>query len=144
MASSDAFIPQAAALPMRSGRVCLVMSRDGKRWVIPKGHVEVGHTPAETALQEAWEEAGLVGALERHPVGSYVYEKRGSVYHVVVYRMEVTGVADRWPEPERGRRWVTPERALKLVTDPGLRRLLSEIFPTAARPAPAEVLDDLA
>jgi 8-oxo-dGTP pyrophosphatase MutT (NUDIX family) len=115
------------------------MSRDGKRWVIPKGHVEPGHTPAQTALREAWEEAGLVGALERDPLGSYTYEKRGRTYHVLVYRMEVTSVADRWPEPERGRRWVTPERALACVTDPGLRRLLGEAFA-----APAALLDDLA
>ena len=42
-----------------------ITSRNGKRWVIPKGWIDPGQTAGETALQEAWEEAGLTGALER-------------------------------------------------------------------------------
>ena len=68
-------IRQAAALPLRRGRVCLITSRNGKRWVIPKGWIEPGQTAGETALQEAWEEAGLAGAIEGEPIGSYLYEK---------------------------------------------------------------------
>ena len=55
---------QAATIPVRDGRVCLVTSSNGRRWVLPKGQIDPGHTPAEAALVEAWEEAGLVGALE--------------------------------------------------------------------------------
>src|SRR6266446_6909575 len=91
-------IRQAAALALRKGRVCLITSRNGKRSVIPKGWIEPGQTAGETALQEAWEEAGLVGALDREPIGSYLYEKEGRTYHVVVFVMKVTSVAQDWPE----------------------------------------------
>ncbi len=71
MANASEFIRQAAALPVRNGKVCLVTSSNGKRWVIPKGLIEPGQTAGETALQEAWEEAGLVGVLEPDPIGSF-------------------------------------------------------------------------
>src|SRR3954470_24816720 len=91
-------IRQAAALPLRRGRVCLITSRSRKRWVIPKGWIEPGQTAGETALQEAWEEAGLVGALEREPIGTYLYEKEGQSYHVTVFVMKVTAAEQDWPE----------------------------------------------
>src|SRR5947209_10505031 len=109
MSTPDESIRQAAALPLRKGRVCLITSRNGKRSVIPKGWIEPGQTAGETALQEAWEEAGLVGALEREPIGSYLYEKEGRRYHVIVFVMRVTSVAQEWPERSfRQRSWVSP------------------------------------
>src|SRR4051794_20396186 len=109
MPSPDGFVRQAAALPLRRGRVCLITSRNGKRQVIPKGWIDAGQTAGETALQEAWEEAGLVGALEREPIGSYLYEKEGHTYHVTVFVMNVTSVAQDWPERSfRERSWVSP------------------------------------
>jgi 8-oxo-dGTP pyrophosphatase MutT (NUDIX family) len=118
-------VPQAAVLPMRAGRVCLVLSTSGKRWVIPKGRIERRQTAGETALQEAWEEAGLVGLLQRNPVGSYRYEKCGKDFHVTVFFMKVTEVAERFPERDRRvRRWVRIDRILRYIGDPALRRLL--------------------
>src|SRR5947208_17053401 len=102
-------IRQAAALPLRNGRACIITSSNGKRWVIPKGLIEPGQTAGETALQEAWEEAGLAGALRSEPVGSYLYEKNACVYHVTVFAMEVTAMAQEWPERElRKPIWPTP------------------------------------
>jgi 8-oxo-dGTP pyrophosphatase MutT (NUDIX family) len=125
MASSSRSLRQAAVIPVRSGRVCLVLSRGGKRWGIPKGHIEPGHTAAEAALCEAWEEAGLLGSLHREPVGSYLYEKAGRVYHVTVFLMEVDEVADDWPERQRRpRRWLRPAQALARVEQAGLCQLL--------------------
>ena len=91
----DAVVRQAAALPMRDGEVCLVTSRNGKRWVAPKGCMEPGKTAGEIALQEAWEEAGLAGALDPEPIGSYFYVKDGLTFHVIVFLMQVTGKSRR-------------------------------------------------
>ncbi len=125
MASSSTSVRQAAVIPVRSGRVCLVASRGGKRWVIPKGHIEPGQTAAETALCEAWEEAGLLGSLHPEPVGSYLYEKAGRLCHVTVFLMEVDEAAADWPErPCRPRRWFPPGQAAARVKPPGLRKLL--------------------
>ena len=121
----DGVLRQAAALPVRDGEVCLITSRNGKRWVAPKGCLEPGKTAAEIALQEAWEEAGLVGALDPDPVGSYFYEKDGLTCHVIVFMMQVTGEAAEWPEQAfRERRWLTRAKAALRVADPGLRALI--------------------
>ena len=119
------YIRQAAAVPVRDGEVCLVTSSNGKRWVIPKGVIDPGHTAGECALLEAWEEAGLVGVLSRQPVGSYRYEKWGGTCHVTVFRMEVTDAADDWPERgARQRQWVAFADAPGWIEDRGLRELV--------------------
>jgi 8-oxo-dGTP pyrophosphatase MutT (NUDIX family) len=121
MATPDESIRQAGVLALRRGRVCLITSRNGRRWVIPKGWIESGQTAGESALQEAWEEAGLLGALEREPIGSYLYQKEGQTYRVTVFLMKVTSVAQDWPERSfRERSWVTPAGFLDRIDDAGL------------------------
>jgi 8-oxo-dGTP pyrophosphatase MutT (NUDIX family) len=121
MPTSGESIRQAAALALRRGRVCLITSRNGKRWVIPKGWIEPGQSAGESALQEAWEEAGLLGALEREPIGSYLYEKEGQSFHVTVFVMKVTSVAQDWPERSfRERSWVSPTGFFDRIEEPGL------------------------
>jgi 8-oxo-dGTP pyrophosphatase MutT (NUDIX family) len=116
---------QAGAIPIRDGKVCVVSSRSGKRWVVPKGCLEPGKTSGEIALQEAWEEAGLVGILQPDPVGTYLYEKAGITCHVTVFVMRVTDEADDWPEREwRQRRWLNFAQAEQQLEDPGLRELV--------------------
>src|SRR5947209_2148483 len=118
-------LQQAAAIPVRLGQVCLISSRNGKRLVIPKGCLEPGKTSGEIALQEAWEEAGLVGLLQPDPIGSYLYEKDTRNHHVLVYLMQVTQVAELWPEATwRARSWHSFKQALRRVEEVGLREIL--------------------
>src|SRR6476469_1861698 len=129
MAITSEFVRQAGAIPVRNGRICIVTSSNGKRWVIPKGLIEPNFTAGEAALQEAWEEAGLVGVLQPEPVGSYVYDKWCGTCHVTVFLMEVTDVAQDWLERDlRQRVWVTPAGALERVDDPGLCDVLRLAF----------------
>jgi 8-oxo-dGTP pyrophosphatase MutT (NUDIX family) len=129
MATSRLSIRQAAALAIRSRHVCLVLSSSRKRWVIPKGRIERGQTAGETALQEAWEEAGLMGVLRREPLGSYKYRKCGRIFHVTVFLLEVTDAAEKWPEENRRhRRWVRAHKTLEHINQDGLRRLLRRIL----------------
>lgn len=122
-------VRQSGVLAVADGRVCVVTSRSGRRWVIPKGQIDPGHTPGEAALVEAWEEAGLVGALDPEPVGTYVYEKLGRSHHVLVYRMTVTEVHDRYPEMTfRQRAWLAVDEVIDRVDEPGLRELLRRLF----------------
>ena len=123
------WVTQAAAIPLRGNQVCVVTSSSGKRWVIPKGVLEPGKTASEIALQEAWEEAGLVGVLHPQPVGSYLYEKNGATCHVMVFVLQVTQAADAWPEKTlRDRSWVSAEEALIRLEDPGLRTILRAVL----------------
>lgn len=118
-------IRQAGVIAVRNGQICLVSSRNGKRWVVPKGCMEPGKSAGEIALQEAWEEAGLVGLLQGEPVGSYVYEKDGFVCHVILFAMNVTGVVDSYPEAGmRQRIWLAPGIAHTRVEDAGLGDIL--------------------
>ena len=126
--------PQAAAIPVRDGRICMVTSRGGNGLVVPKGCVDHGRTAEQIALQEAWEEAGLIGLLRSKPLGSYRYEKAGRQFRVVMYFMDVTTVVKAWPECHwRARHWLFPGEALADVRQPGLRRLLRKLLATALR-----------
>jgi 8-oxo-dGTP pyrophosphatase MutT (NUDIX family) len=126
-------IRQAAAIPLHEGRICLISSRGGRRWIIPKGCLEPGKTSGEIALQEAWEEAGLAGVLLPEPVGSYLYEKAGFVCHVTVFVMEVTEVTQEWPEREwRQRVWLPHGQAVNRIEEPGLREILRGVAVTEA------------
>jgi len=129
MANGATFTRQAAALPVRNRRVCLVTSSNGKRWVIPKGLIDLGHTAGETALKEAWEEAGLIGILQTEPLGSYLYEKYGGTYHVTVFLMQVTEAAPDWPEMDlRQRTWLGVNGALERIEDPGLADIIRVVL----------------
>jgi 8-oxo-dGTP pyrophosphatase MutT (NUDIX family) len=125
MPTAVGLIRQAGAIPISDGKVCVVSSRSGKRWVVPKGCLEPGKTAGEIALQEAWEEAGLVGVLLPEPVGSYLYEKAGLTCHVTVFLMRVTDASADWPERQwRQRRWLSFAQAQVQIEDPGLRELI--------------------
>ncbi|MBX9582884.1 MAG: NUDIX hydrolase [Gemmataceae bacterium] len=131
-------VRQAAAVPVADGRVCLVTSRGGRRWVVPKGLIDAGHTAGEAALVEAWEEAGLVGTLDPDPVGSYVYRKFDRDHLVLVYRMVVTEAKDAWPEAGvRQREWLTPAEAVDRIEEPGLQNLLRRLFDLPGPTPPA-------
>ena len=118
-------IQQAAVLAMRHGQICLITSSSGKRWLLPKGHLEHGLRLRETARQEAWEEAGLIGHISPRPVGAYEYRKLGRLYCVVIFWMKVTHVQNKWPEQNRRRRrWLIPEKALPHISHSTLRRIV--------------------
>jgi 8-oxo-dGTP pyrophosphatase MutT (NUDIX family) len=52
----------------------LVQTRSG-RWIFPKGGVERGLTPAQSAALEAFEEAGVHGRIEEIPFARYLRRK---------------------------------------------------------------------
>jgi 8-oxo-dGTP pyrophosphatase MutT (NUDIX family) len=128
-------IRQAATLALWQGKVCLLTSRSGRRWVIPKGHIERDQTPAQAALAEAWEEGGVRGQLQPEPLGLYHYRKWGKTYRAVVYLLEVQEVAEEWPErAERRREWVPADTAAQLLQEPELRALIERHFSVAPTP----------
>ena len=136
MSFAGAWIPQAAAIPVRDGQVCLVTASSGRRWVIPKGIIDPGQTAPETALQEAWEEAGLVGTLVPEPVGHYLRDKWGGTCHITVFLMHVTEAHENWPEKAaRQRRWLSPSQALDLIRDEDLREILRGVLAVGGGPS---------
>ncbi len=125
----DVVFPQSAVIPFRiedwAPRVLLITSRHRRRWIVPKGVVEERQTPEETALEEAFEEAGIRGSLVGDAVGVYEYEKWGGTCRVEVFLMRVDEVLANWPEAGfRERIWVGIDEALHLVDNDELCQLM--------------------
>jgi 8-oxo-dGTP pyrophosphatase MutT (NUDIX family) len=137
LAQGGAQHTQHAALCWRMHRgeveVLLITSRDTGRWVIPKGWPMDGKTPAETAAQEAWEEAGVTGTVADTALGAYAYDKLRMPLEPVpcdvsVFPLRVDRVADKFPErKERRRKWFEAAKAARKVAEPQLRALLAAI-----------------
>ena len=110
--------------------VLLITSRGTGRWVIPKGGVKKGFTPAEAAEREAYEEAGIKGALSPDPLGCFSYNKRlrngaSRPASVEVYAMRVVVELKKWPErAQRRLKWMSIPHAVKLVDEEGMKVLL--------------------
>jgi 8-oxo-dGTP pyrophosphatase MutT (NUDIX family) len=127
------FYHQSGVIPYRlTGgmiEIMLITTRRRAGWIIPKGVVAPGSGPEESALKEAYEEAGIRGeASATEELGEYEYEKWGGVCTVKVYLMRVESVLERWPESgKRERRWMTVERAAQVVREQGLRALILSV-----------------
>jgi phosphohistidine phosphatase len=129
---------QSAALAYRSSgadlEVLLITSRKGKRWVFPKGIVEPGLTPQQSAAKEAWEEAGIEGEVSSASLGRYDDKKWGGTCTVEVFPMRVTTEAADWPEAAIRRRvWLGIEEAATQVEKAELRRLLRRLPEAVAK-----------
>jgi len=131
-------VRQVAALCVRNGKngkeVLLVTSLDTGRWIIPKGWPTDGLNFPETALQEAWEEAGVrKGRIKGTLMGRYNYRKvqdNGIELPclVDVYPVEVNSLEDTFPESDqRTRRWVPTKEAANLVREPELQDIIRAI-----------------
>lgn len=108
----------------------LITSRGTGRWVIPKGWPIRGLKSHEAALQEAWEEAGVLrGDAGRLPAGTYTYQKAQATgwsipVDTLVYSVAVREVSQDYPEAEqRTRKWVSAETAATMVDEPELRAI---------------------
>ena len=129
---------QYGALPYRvnSGsraEFMLVTSRETRRWIIPKGWPKKGKSPHHSAAREAFEEAGVVGAVGRRSVGSFSYEKRlkngGFVEcEVRVFPLEVKRQDKQWPEKqERKIKWLSASEAAEKVKEPMLSAIIRRL-----------------
>lgn len=128
-------LQQVAALVYRRAKdglqVLVITSRGTGRWIIPKGWPQVGRTFAETALREAYEEAGVRGEVAETPIGSYGYCKldlppeRINQFTVAVFAVRFTGQEKNWPEREQRQcEWVSPVEAANRVEEPELKQIL--------------------
>ena len=130
---------QFAALCYRSKKsslqLLLVTSRRMRRWVLPKGWPVDGLTPAETAMREAFEEAGVAGSIDERCIGHYSYRKilggNSSIPCIVaVFPVEVEGLKDSFPEyGQRHRKWFTRKKAAAAVSENELKNIILNFDP---------------
>jgi len=87
-------------------------SRPPFDWVIPKGHIERGETPEQTAAREVAEEAG-VDAVVAQEVGDLRFEARGREVRVRYFAMRYQGDVRRTETREV--RWCSLEECEQML-----------------------------
>lgn len=124
-------LTHAGGVVFREGRVLLVRAKPAPHdWVLPKGHIEQGEAPAETAVREVREEAGVEAAPGAEAgVLEFVSPKSGrvrSLYFVMRY------VRDTAREDDREIRWCAIEEALRLIEFDDMRDLIRKATGSAS------------
>jgi 8-oxo-dGTP pyrophosphatase MutT (NUDIX family) len=125
---------QIAALCFRTSEtgpeVLLVSTRGTGRWILPKGWPEKDKPAFETAVIEAYEEAGVVGKADMKSIGSFRSFKglpNGLKMRtkVVVFKIQFEKQHENFPEiGQRKCVWVPLAKALDMLDELSLRRFL--------------------
>lgn len=101
-------------------------------WALPKGNIDPGETPAETAVREVWEETGVHGTLvEKLGDVRYAYTRRGGtrVFKVVSFYLLTAGhgrlgeIEERMKVEVAEARWLLLEEASKLLAYGGEKQM---------------------
>jgi 8-oxo-dGTP pyrophosphatase MutT (NUDIX family) len=101
----------------------VVSSSDRANWVLPKGHIDPGETPATAALRELQEEAGVSGEIVA-PLSVRDFKtpyKEGVIHYFLV---RATGSTEH--TEGRTLRWLSETAALELLSFAESREALIE------------------
>ncbi|XGV96122.1 MAG: NUDIX hydrolase [Leptolyngbya sp. BL-A-14] len=132
MLESTLFLRQSSAIPYRLNdgmvEVLLITSTKHQHWIVPKGWIAWGFSAADSAVKEAWEEAGVTGRVLTPAFAVYPDRKWGYPCQVEVFLLSVEVVRDEWPEANKRRRqWLSLPDAVKQAKGKPLKRLLQRL-----------------
>ena len=110
-------------------RVLVVTARKKRnRWVFPKGTVKRNEEPADAAVREVEEEAGVTGdVIDR--LGTVRYPSRDGFVRLEYFLIAYSGPHEEESEEAREVVWCAVEDAIKLLTYASARRILLEAHP---------------
>jgi len=122
----------AGGLVVRGENVLLIATHQGRRWQLPKGHIEPGESRRQTAEREVAEETGVRGrVLAPLPDVEYWFVERGTRrihkrvhYYLMAY--EDGDPSNYDPEEVSGAGWFTWEEALGRLTFANERKVVEE------------------
>jgi len=101
----------------------LIVSTKNGNWGLPKGNLMKKLGSKGTALQEAYEEAGIIGSVVDQKISAKV---KGKI--MAFYPMEVKIELAVWPESEwRQRKWIYSNEAKDYLNHGSLRSILKEL-----------------
>lgn len=95
-----------------SGIEFLLVNTSAGKWTFPKGGVGRGNSPRKAALQEAWEEAGASGTIQKTSFASYLHDRHNDSVLIDAFLLKVRHTVDAI-EPYRNPQWFSPEEAKK-------------------------------
>lgn len=112
----------AGGLIVHGSRILLISVLEGRRWQLPKGHIEEGETPEQAAIREIQEETGVSGRI-RAPLPGVEYwfvdRRKRRIHKTVDYFVldYISGdPANFDPEEVSGAEWMTWEEGLARLT----------------------------
>lgn len=120
----------AGGLVVEGERILLISTQDGRRWQLPKGHIEPGESPEQAAVREVREETGVTGrVLAALPGVEYWFIERGQrrVHKQVEYFLlaYISGdAADFDPGEVSGAQWFSWEEGIEKLSFDNERRVV--------------------
>ena len=101
-------------------KIILITRLNSNRWIVPKGNRMPHKTKRESALQEAYEESGLIGLLDESLKFHIRIISHGKKTDLTLYPMRVNRpLVKKWPEShQRKRIEVSCEQAISRVVWP--------------------------
>ena len=124
----------AGGLVVRGDEVLLIATAGGRRWQLPKGHLEAGELPAEAAVREVREETGVTGSIVAPLSGvDYTFVERGRQrikkhvdYFLLAY--ESGSEADFEPREVVAARWFPWREAIAKLSHANDRRVAEQAW----------------
>ena len=113
--------------------IIMITSRGKKQWIMPKGNIKKKCGKVRSALEEAYEEAGIIGKINANRFFDIKIIKGKKKYKLRLYYFKVEKMLNKWPESEqRIRKKIAAKKAMKFIKHKGIKRCLREYLKEAA------------
>jgi 8-oxo-dGTP pyrophosphatase MutT (NUDIX family) len=110
-------------------KVYLITSREERKWIIPTGKLEKKLNNRQVAALEAFEEAGILGKLDKHFREQVLLQSPSGKHKrkTTVFLLYVKRILKCWPEiHDRKRKLVSLKKYLKSVSNRKLKQKLAK------------------
>lgn len=110
-------------------KVYLITSREERKWIIPTGKLEKKLNNRQVAALEAFEEAGILGKLDKHFREQVLLQSPSGKHKrkTTVFLLYVKRILKCWPEiHDRKRKLVSLKKYLKSISNRKLKRKLAK------------------